>query len=108
MQDIKQIFQEAVPKATAVANAAITDENRGSNGSEAWQAVQIRVDGRSNIARQLKAMGVEKDYYWGFTVSAVSLGVNINNYFAEEAFTKELENQLRAAGLDARRVERLL
>jgi len=101
---IANIIDGATFSANAIALDVLGADKSGSNGSEAWQAVQIRVDGRSSIAKELKRLEIRKDSYWGFVVSAR----NLNNYFAEEAWTTEFARVLNMEGISARRVERLL
>jgi hypothetical protein len=103
---------ELINQAIADANAAVTvatlaGEIRPSNGSEAWQSVRIRADGRSKIAKELKQIeDVEHDSYYGYLISPH--GHCENNYYAEEVWTQRLEASLREKGFDARRAERLL
>jgi len=99
-----EILVSATTGAQLAADQAVRDNPQFSNGSEAWQAVQIKADGRSKLGRELKELGVKKDYYWGYVISPRGL----NNYFAEEAWTTELAKRLSDNGISARRVERLL
>lgn len=94
--------------ATELAREVAANATDNTNGSEAWQAVVVKVDGRSAEAKALKLLGFEKDYYWGFTISAIDCGYRFDNYFAEEAWTTKFADELKARGINARRVERLL
>jgi len=100
-----EIFEEAGRQAKlAIASEHFTAEQLMSNGSEAWQSVQIRVDGRTKIGRDLKRMGIKQDYYWGFLVSPKL----VSNYYKEEAWTNTFARVLNENGISAHRVERLL
>lgn len=99
-----QILVSATTGADLAADEVMRTDTSGSNGSEAWQAVAIRADGRTKLGRELRELGVEHDGYWGYTISPNGY----NNYFAEEAWTKELAKRLTENGISARRVERLL
>lgn len=101
---VQELIRTARAKANDIAQNVKINDTSGSNGSEAWQAVVIDVDGRSKAAKELKALGIEKDYYWGFTVTPMGY----NNYFAEAAWVREFAKELNLGGLKARTVERLL
>lgn len=97
--DIKTIFKEA----KAIADKAAEAVTRHSNGSEAWQVVNIKADGRSKLGRQLKELNIRHDSYWGYLI-----GANMSNYFKEEAWTTAYAQTLAKHGIKASRVERLL
>lgn len=82
--------------------------DRGSNGSEAWQAVQLNTKGNIKLQNALKKLGYEKDYYWGYTISALDMGHRGLGFFKDEAYTTALANELSKRGISAKRVERLL
>jgi hypothetical protein len=104
-----QIIDSAFITAVEKAYEARERDTTGSNGSEAWQAVQVKLDGRSKVAKELLNLGFEKDYYWGIIISPrTDDDKSFNNYFAEEAWTTEFARALNVLGIPAKRVERLL
>lgn len=80
-----------------------TDVQKMSNGSEAWQAVQIITKNKRKLQNQLKKIGYKADYYWGYTVSAP-----YSNFFFEEVWTEAFADSMTRQGFESRRVERLL
>lgn len=99
-----QLFNKAKAEADSAAIQALLDAPRYSNGSEAWQAVQFSVDGRSKISRELRKLGVEKDYYWGHVLTTHEF----DNFYAEEAWTEKFAEVFNENGISSRAVERLL
>lgn len=99
------ILSAADHVATQVAEVTL---DNGSNGSEAWQSVQIKTKGNIKLQNALKKLGFEKDYYWGYLVSALDNGHRGFGYFKDEAYTNTLAKELTKRGIDAMRVERLL
>jgi hypothetical protein len=82
--------------------------DKGSNGSEAWQAVQIKTKGNIKLQNALKKLGFKKDGYWGYTTSALKNGYSGFGYYKDEAYTTALASELTKRGIPAMRVERLL
>lgn len=104
-----QIVTEAVItrakyEANIAALAAKKADTTDSNGSEAWQAVILETKGQRKLQNELKALGVDKDSYWGYNFTPSGY----QNYFAEEAWTKTFAKVLNENGIKCRRTERLL
>ena len=75
-----------------------------SNGSEAWQAVSLRVKGMRKVQNQLKKIeDVRFDSYHGYLVSAP-----FSNYFLEEAWLKAFAGYVNKSSIPASYTERLL
>lgn len=102
---VLDIIKNAIEQANQLAEQIKSEDISDSNGSEAWQAVKIYADGRSNLGRDLKKAGIEKDYYWGWIINTP---IGIQNYKAEEAWTNKVAGILTTNGIKAGRVERLL
>ena len=102
---VKEIIEAAKSFANKeVENAQFTEVEEKSNGSEAWQAVQLRVKGMRKVQNQLKKIeDVRYDSYHGYLVSAP-----FNNYFKEEVWTSAFAGFISKQGIPASRTERLL
>ncbi len=105
MQEVPTIIRDAMAYAnTKVEEHEFTDVQKMSNGSEAWQAVQITTKNLRKLQNQLKKIeDVRRDYYWGYLISAP-----LNNFYFEEVWTEAFADYLRRNGIGAHRVERLL
>lgn len=100
----ESVINKAKLEAYQAAAKVLDEDKSGSNGSEAWQAVVIKTKNLRKLQNELKSLGIEKDYYWGYTVSPEGL----NNYFAEEAWTNTFAKVMTENGITSYRVERLL
>jgi hypothetical protein len=102
--------QEILAEATVYADARVramrtmeTDQEKNSNGSEAWQAVRINTKNLRKLQNELKKLNIQHDSYWGYLIHAP-----MSNYYEEEAWIEEYVRVLNENGLKANRVERLL
>lgn len=87
-----------------VENTDFSEVQEMSNGSEAWQAVSLRVKGMRKVQNQLKKIeDVRHDSYHGYLVSAP-----FSNFYKEEVWTEAFAKSVAASGIPANRTERLL
>lgn len=109
MQDqinVEQVVNEAIAKGVEAANAT---DDKGSNGSEAFQYVQLRVKGQRKVQNQLKKIdAVRKDHYYGYLITRNSgLGTGYG-FYKGEAFCDAVAKHLNANGITAYATDRLL
>lgn len=105
------IVTEAIVKKAIQAGkeAATKTDDQGSNGSEAWQYVQLFVKGQRKLQNELKKIeGVKRDSYYGYLITAVECGIHGYGYYKGEAFCQAVAKSLRDDGIKAYAGDRLL
>lgn len=104
----KDILDQA---AEAAAQAIVDVDDKGTNGSEAWHYVQLRIKGQRKLQNDLKAIGaqkdydVDKDYYYGYIITSNLIGLG---FYKAEAWCRAFAHILNENGIYAYAKDRLL
>lgn len=104
--NVEQIVTEAIAKGKAAADAT---DDKGSNGSEAWQYVAITTKKLIKLQNQLKKIdAVKHDSYYGYLITPTRAGQMGYGYWKGEAFCDAVAAHLRDNGIVAYAHDRLL
>lgn len=89
--------------------AADATDDKGSNGSEAFQYVQLNAKGDRKLQNQLKkAAGVKHDAFYGYIITATEASQYGYGYWKGEAFCDTIAKYLDEKGIPAYAADRLL
>lgn len=104
--NVQAIVAEAIELGKKAADAT---DDQGSNGSEAFQYVQLRVKGQRKVQNQLKKIAVvTNDHYYGYMITSTdALGTGYG-YYKADAFTATVATYLSDNGITAYAADRCL
>lgn len=103
---VAKIVSDAIAKGK---EAADNTDDKGSNGSEAFQYVSLTTKKLIKLQNQLKKIdGAEKDFYYGWLITPLKAGELGYGFYKGEAFCEAVAKHLRDNGIVAYALDRLL
>lgn len=104
--NVKDVVAQAIQQGVEVAEQT---DDKGSNGSEAFQYVALSVKGQRKVQNQLKKLDtVHHDSYYGYLITVCSAGQGDYGYYKGEAFCNAVATSLKQNGISAYAADRLL